>query len=85
MSMKSYYFLYLDDEYLVDNWLNIDRDIYFDNPENGLYGYELRFKAIAEYWLQHGCHDPACKEPEILYAQENWDLYMKYFVEYPVY
>jgi hypothetical protein len=66
---------------LVANWLSINRNALFKNPESGLFRYERRFKAIAEYWLKYSVHNSACSDPNIIYGQKLWDGYIKMFVK----
>jgi len=68
----------LDDESLVEHWLHVYEEYYdeYENPKNKLYLYRQHHKRIARYWLQHGKHDPAAKNPIVLRGQKMWDKFI---------
>ena len=68
-----------DDAGLVDDWLNMHRKYWFNNPQNGFYGYEDRAKSIAEYWLTNGEHGPDYNDPAIIRLMRYWDEYLEMF------
>jgi hypothetical protein len=64
---------------LVDSWLDMHRKNWFENRENGLYGYELRARALAEYWLAQGEHGPDYNDNNLIYLQKMWREYLEMF------
>ena len=69
------------DEMIVDNWIDMHREAWFENPINGFYRMENIFRSIAKYWLEHGEHGPDYDRPEIIKAQTYWDEYMELYKE----
>jgi hypothetical protein len=55
-----------DDKGLVNDWISMHMDGWFRNSRNSLFGYEDRFRALAEYWLKNGEHGPDYDDPNII-------------------
>ena len=68
-----------DDARLVDNWLKLHREHWFNNPQNGFYGYEDRARGLAEYWLVNGEHGLDYNDPVIVKLMWYWDEYLKLY------
>ena len=71
----------LTDEMLVEKWLAMHREFWFEMPTNDLFGYEERFRGIAEHWLYHGTHGPDYNDHRIMYGQRMWDEFLELFTE----
>jgi hypothetical protein len=67
-------FIYHRDADLVEDWL-----YRFEKPEDRLYGYGRRYKAIALYWMRHGKHRDS-GDPLVMQGQKLWDRYVKKYV-----
>ena len=68
-----------DDEGLVNDWLNMHREHWFNNPQNGFYGYENHARGIAEYWLVNGEHGQDYNDPAIIRLMRYWNEYLELF------
>jgi hypothetical protein len=69
----------LSDSALVDQWLDLHRENWFENEGNGLCGCELKARAVAEYWLKHGSHGEDYNDHIIIYLQKKWGSFIECF------
>ena len=67
------------DEQLVEKWLSMHREHWFNNPINGLFGYEQQYRAIAEYWLKNGKHGEDYNDHYLIYGMKMWDEFIGMF------
>jgi len=71
----------LTEEMLIDDWISLHREGWFQNPRNGLYGYEQRYRAIAEHWLKKRRAWPRLQRPRAHIRAKLWDEFVAMFEE----
>ena len=69
----------LDDKSLVESWISMHRESWFNNPTNGLYCCAGKAKAVAEYWLKHGEHGTDYNDHALIYLMNSWDEYVEMY------
>jgi hypothetical protein len=79
--MPGHTYIYCD-RAIIEEWLEVNHEM-FETPETGLFGCEKQFGSIAKYWLRHGKHNYARREPEVLFGQKNWDEFIAKYVASP--
>ena len=70
-----------NDQQLVEEWLSMHREFWFNNPTNGFHGHEQRAREIAEYWMLHRKHGPDNDCPTVILLMKYWDEYVEMFTE----
>jgi len=60
----------------INKWLTLNRKYWFQNIDNAFFGLEYKARAIAEYWLLNGKHEPDYNNYVIFSLQKYWDEYV---------
>jgi hypothetical protein len=68
-------------EELIDSWIKMHIEFWFNNKENGFYNYTDMARGIAEYWLKNRKHGPDYNDGRIVKLQMYWDEYIDMFNE----
>ena len=79
---KSTFLMAFSDEEIINIWIALHQKDWFNNKENGFYGYGNKAREIAKYWLEHHHeHGPDYNDYHIIKIQNYWDEFIEMFEE----